>query len=746
MAVIGKIQKNSVLLLIVIGGAMLAFIFSEAMSNRGGEYEQLATGTVYGEGIDEEEYESIKESYTNRELRQVFQQNNNQPLDQKQREGAEKRGEDNAFNEVIRRDLMNREFEKIGLTVTSDELNDMMHGNHVHPWVSQMPQFMGPTGQFEKDSLFKYIDLLEEEPAEDSIRVYWEQERELWREFEQELKDTRKADKYVALIKRGVFTNSLEVQERYNSNNEVRTIRFVLQRYTDIPQDEIELTDEDLKAYYEEHKDEKQYEMQDSRDVDFIRIPVVPTQADYDSLAKKMEKVKARFEKTDMNINFMASNSDNFVENDSVEFSAGTDALTLPQNQFAPAGTYPLVADDAIQTAEIGDVIGPFSCKNGEGKDIVFIAKLTGAKKEKQAWVRHILVSIDATRTEEEAKAKADEIIAEIKEKDNFVECVEKYSQDPGSIPNGGEYKWFPEGRMVPEFNDASFNGAIGALQLVKTTYGYHIVEVLGRGERTLPKMAVITKNVKPSAATLEETEYMVMDYIYNIENYETEDDSAFWRLAEDSSFTVLNSRIWINQSYVSSMNDYKKMMRFAFGKSRLEGDLSEPILDGDAYVVAQLSNIIEEGAPKFEDVKEQMRFSALKDKQGKVYAEKMAGKQSLAQVAEQVKNGNILTAQITFGGNVIAGGGGNEPEVIGALFRDELKSGVMTTPLVGRTGVYVAILDEIKEAPEPNDLSTERAFLQDSKRGAADNQVIRALREKADVQDNRRKIEYAGR
>ena len=150
-------------------------------------------------------------------------------------------------------------------------------------------------------------------------------------------------------------------------------------------------------------------------------------------------------------------------------------------------------------------------------------------------------------------------------------------------------------------------------------------------------------------------------------------------------------------------------MMRFAFSRNALEGDISDPMLDGDNYVVAYLVNVIEEGVPEFEDVKEQMRFSALKDKQAKVYMEKMAGKKSLAEVAAITKGGNILNAQLTFGANVIAGGGGNEPEVIGSVFRDEFKVGAMSVPLQGRSGVYVIILDGITEAPEVADYSNEK-------------------------------------
>ena len=742
MALIGKIQKNSVLLLIVIGGAMLAFIFTDFMNNSGGGgFEQIPVATVYGDEIDENEYDELREVYVNREMNNAISQNQGQPLSEQQRSQTEQQAEDQAFNEAIRRVLMNTEFDKVGITCTSLELNDMLHGEHIHPWVEQVPIFRGVDGLFSRDSVRTFINNLDpdNEPDDDQARAGWLEAREQWKAFEEELKDTRKADKYVTLIQKGLFVNSLEAQEQYQANNEIRSVRFVIQRYSDIAFDEIEVTDADIQAFYDVHKDEKEYEMQESRDVDFITFPIVATEEDIADIMLDMEGLKNQFSTTEDNLGFMARNSSIDLGSDSLEFSRGTDAFAPPQ--FMGPGQYPETADDAIQEAKVGDVVGPFSAVNSQdGSTIAFMGKVTGVRTEKQAWVRHILIKIDATRGEEEAKILSDSIIAEINANDNFTQMVQEVSEDPGSLASNGEYKWFPEGRMVTEFNDASFNGAIGQLQLVKTTYGFHIVEVLGRGDRVVPKLAVVTKPVEPSENTLKYMEELVYDFIFNVNDSEL--DSAFYKMAIDSNLTVMNSRIWINQNYVTGIQKPKKIMKFAFGANALEGDISDPILDGKNYVVAYLTNKIEEGAPEFDDVKEQMRFPALKDKQAKIYMEKMSGKTSLEEVAQVVVNGQILSAQLTFGANVIAGGGGNEPEVIGKLFTN-IPEGAMTKPIQGISGVYVCILDGVTPAPETTDYTVEQDYVKQARRGSADNLVIRALREAADVEDNRRKREY---
>ena len=106
MAVIGKIQKNSLLLLIVVGLAMLAFIFTDLRGNSR-DVEQLSTATLNGDLIDEQEYEELRENYVNRSKNEYAYQ-------QKEWDNSALRiAEDNAFNELIRRSLLNHSKEAL---------------------------------------------------------------------------------------------------------------------------------------------------------------------------------------------------------------------------------------------------------------------------------------------------------------------------------------------------------------------------------------------------------------------------------------------------------------------------------------------------------------------------------------------------------------------------------------------------------------------------------------------------------
>lgn len=733
MAVIGKIQKNSLLLLIVIGLAMLAFIFTDFLKGGGNDAEQLATATLNDEPIDQELYDELREAYVNRSKNELAYQG------KEFTDNDDRIATDNAFNEVVRRTILNSEFEKLGIVCTTDELNDMIHGNHIHPWVIQIPIFNGPNG-FSKDSVRSFISRLEVEPegATDEVMQGWLESRQQWKDFEQELKNARMADKYVALIKKGVYVNKLEAADQYDALYHKKQISYVVQRYADIPEDEVTITDDEIKAYFEEHKDDPQYEQVEARDIQMIFLPIQPTQGDLEIISGQLEDLKTNFSATTNNMGFVFQNSDNSFLSDSTVFRMGAN----DQMAFnASGGSYPKSADDIIQESKPGDVIGPFMSYNSdEQRNELAIAKVVDTPTEKQAWVRHILISTGATRTEARAKTIADSLIRVIKAEDNFAALVPQVSEDPGSIDNGGEYKWFAEGVMVPEFNDASFNGEIGKLQLVKTSYGYHIVEVLGQADRITPVLAVVSKAVRPSETTIREVETRAFEFIYEVS--EMEGDSAFNKMAMDSSMDVQSTRVNLTDNNVLGLVKGERLLRFAFNSGTKEGDLSDPILDGDKYVVAIVDNVIEEGAPEFADVKQAMKIPALKEKQAEVYSAKMAGKGSLEAVATALPNGIKRSGEITFSSKSVNNGVQAEPYIIGKLFT-QINEGQVTKPIVGEDGIYVFQIENDLPAEETTDLTTTAVPMRIKRVGGSDTRVIKALREKADLVDNRKRIEY---
>ena len=183
-----------------------------------------------------------------------------------------------------------------------------------------------------------------------------------------------------------------------------------------------------------------------------------------------------------------------------LNLSMGQDHQVYLVTKHIEAESFASFIDQQIDDAKQGDVIGPFV-----HQDKVNLVKVYKTEEEEQAKVRHILISSkegDANDAENKKKLADSILYAVRRDSSKFTKLVQKYSKDPGSVANGGVYSWFPKGQMVPEFEDFSFNKRIGSSGVVRTNYGFHIIQVLGRRTGTLKKIAIVDESIMASSNT----------------------------------------------------------------------------------------------------------------------------------------------------------------------------------------------------------------------------------------------------
>ena len=725
MALIGKIREKSWLLVAVIGIAMLAFILGDFDFFQDGPREDTyGIGTVEGEKVSEEEYEQLLNNARQNIFQSKQQQNPGQQAEFTEQD--EKSARRQAWQAVVAGMLVDDELEKIGLIVDEFELENVLYGQNGYDPSQFSTQFKDSvTGEFAPDQLRQAMNQLEESSEREQI--------ERFKSIMDYVRELRITEKYSALLAAGVHSTTLEGKNEYESKKTVKNVSYVYQNFTKVPQDAIgEITEEELKAYFEEHKNDEEYKQKASRKVSYFAIPVSPGKADSARVMDILQGAKEKFKDVKNDSLFVLRYSD--VK----EFSSDSTAMARPAGPGVQGQTYPMSVANEIEAAEPGDVVGPYISRNG-----MKISKVLRFAQESTATVRHILLKASGDDEMEKAKKQADSIMQVIRSKNNFEEMVTEFSEDPGSVNNGGKYENFTEGKMVPAFNDFSFEKPIGTLGKVETNFGIHIIEVLGREATKRPVLANIVKNVEPSKSTIDDVKSIASDYIYQLDDKTSgksieEKRTVFDTFAVENGYTIRSLSLQDDNPQVNGFGDLAEgdLLRLAYEENSKEGELSSaPIRDDKRIIIAMLSDIIEEGVPAFEAVEAKIKSAVRKEKQAQYLIDQMAGRDDLEALAKEM-NAQYETEGLTFSANNVAVG--SEPQIIGTAFSG-LIDGQKSVPVKGSNGVFVLRVESTQPAEETTDYSTEITQIDSQRETTVQQRYRSALLNSAEVIDNRK-------
>lgn len=723
MALIGKIREKSWLLVLLIGLALLAFILTDYEKMMGGSGDQYGYGTIDGEMID---YRLMEKAMAN------FEQADRQQFAQQQKEYTAKDQENSqqkAFKAIVDSVVMQKEFDALGIDVSENEFNAYLYGTDGFSVLPDIAQGFTDslTGMFNKKALEQRVEQMK--TSEDA------NERALWEQSKVSLTIRRKQEKYFGLLNQGVYVSKLEAKDEYLAQKEVKSISFVMKRFSEIKDEEIKVTDEALQAYFEEHKNDKKYEIKiPSREVKYFNLDVTPSHSDSVAFNKLIKSLRTQFETTKNDSTFILANSDMRF------YTTGAFATAVPMNHEKANNfmSYPLEMDTVFKTASVGQIVGPYS-----NRGVEFISKVIGFTPAKIK-ARHILLRT-GEGIDEAAKDKQADSILKLINKDNFVDFVNQFSED-GSKSSGGDLGEFMEADMVAPFANFCVTEPIGKIGKVKSQFGIHIVEVLERSNERFPKLASIQKTLKASQNTIDDKNAEVNDMLYDIdaklsqiegikEKMEMFDSLAAkgGYFARNMNLNEKNLRLYgLNTEYAEN-----KILELAFGTKAKVGDVYPmPIKDGERYLIAMLTSIKEEGMPTFENIETILRADYIKDEKAKKLMARMAGEKNLDKLAAKVGVPN-QKADVTFANPQITGGG-YDPEVVGALFSG-LKDGSTTLPIVGKTGVYVVKILKTTKAPATTNYKVEQEQMLAAAIGNVQNDAMAALTEKLNVLDNRR-------
>ena len=336
------------------------------------------------------------------------------------------------------------------------------------------------------------------------------------------------------------------------------------------------------------------------------------------------------------------------------------------------------------------------------------------------------------TRTEDEAKKFADSLLAELKsDLKKFPDFVEKFSSDKGSIENKGEYDFHAYNTMVPEFNDFEFEGKVGDLGVVKTIFGFHVMEVLGQTEKKRAlKLATLARKIEPSEKTIDGVFNSASQFELDLKSkdFETASTDSKYAARPVDGVKELDENI-------PGIGSQRSIVRWAFEEDRKAGDFKRFSLPGKGYVVVSLKAINKKGLSSVEQASAKVLPILRNKKKAEMIKSKITDSSSLDAVSKS-QNQSIRTASAVNMKNSTLSGAGKEPLVIGNAFA--LNEGETSGLIDGNKGVYIVSVTKKEAAPTLENYQSILNRLGNRAKGGSVSKSYKALEDKAEIEDNR--------
>ncbi len=691
MAAIGKIREQSTLLLIVIGGAMVAFVLGDIFSNRGTGGTDRYIGEVYGEEINLVDYEKRVEA----------QKQSMASIGQPVSTSADQQIRNQVWNNMIQEKVMYNEMNKLGLRLGQDEFDDIRFGENIRSEFANDQNFKDPeTGQFDPKLVQNYFSFLQQQ-----YPLFYENQVN-------RIVNERLYDKYNTMIKKGLYVNTLEAKDEYYRQEQKASFNYVAREFTAVPDSTVEVSDSELKAYYKKHEDDTRFDREAAATVKYVVFDVEPKPEDEEAIKADLAALKGDFKN--------AKNDSLFVLKYSKSRNAAKTELDTKNNPELEA---------MVAGAVEGDIVGPYKVGTNYA-----IAKITKNGKEEQATARHILLSNQTEPDMEVLKARADSIKKVIQQKDNFEEMVTAFSEDPGSVQNGGKYEWFDRKTMVEPFTEAAFDKPLNSINIVETTYGIHIVQPLELRDADVLEALVVDDPIVPSNQTFNEAYDQANEF-----SIAAGDKEGFTALAKEKGLEVKEGKELSTQTRnLPGLVNSVEAIRWAHNTEKTKvGQVSPPFEFDRKVAVVLLEKRRKGGKASFEDAKEEIKPDVIREKKVEMFKKEMDGK-TIDQITADLGLSSKLASNISEKRPSLPGGA-SEPYLIGYAL--SMQPDAVSPPLEGNRGVYVIKLVSKSEVEPREDYATYREELGGNKENAVktySSGVYKALKEQAKVKDDR--------
>jgi peptidyl-prolyl cis-trans isomerase D len=700
--------KAGALISIIIGLALLAFIVNPDTigTARNIFSSRNDVAKIGGHTISYEEFSSAIDRNTNiNKLMYWLLAGQEAPSG----EQASENMRELAWNDMIKKYVLEPEYAKAGLSVSDEELTDLMTGENLSPVVKSF--FADPqTGLVNRNII---ANILQQVEVSNEWKVFWIS-------MEDQVRDQQLVTRMSELSSKSDYSNSLDVNRMVESSKTNFEFGYVLKDYNSVPDSLIVVANSDLKKYYEAHKYE--YKQARARDMEYIVFNITPSANDFERTRNIVERIAEQMATKEVSelSSFVTLNSEKPFD-----------------DKYYKRGEFPQEIDSLVSKGKTGDMFPYYQIG-----DTYYVSRISNMRMlPDSVKAQHILLNTANITSKEAADSivkLADSIIKRLEGGAKFAEFAQEFSSDKGANLQGGDLGWFSFSQMVRPFSDSCFYGKKGKYMKVGTQFGLHIVQVTD------------TKNIseKIQLATVQETATPGRETYSQFHNRANSIVTAadgtlagFRKAAQEAGVQTLKEyNVQLGVKKIASLSEIGELVRWLYDAE--EGDVSGVIEvnDKSASVVAALTRIKPAGIAPFEQVRADVEVKTRREKKAAKLNDDLTkaleGAATIDEVASKTGGRAVsVSSPVNFTVPYISGLMLPEPKLVGAVTATK-ETNKLSKPVVGENGVFVYTVTNI--AANPQAITEEMARMRLTSAATGQASFYPALMDKAKVEDNR--------
>lgn len=708
MATLQKIRSKGPLLVIVIGLALFAFIAGDAWKVLQPHQGKQDVGEVNGEVLSAQDYQKMVD-----ELSEVIKLTNGlNALTEDQLNNVK----DQVWQSYVNNKLIAEQAEKLGLKVTDAEIQSIIDQG-THPLLMQTPFRNPQTGMFDKDMLKKFlVDYANLNASQMPAQYveYYQKMGAFWQFVEKTLAQSTLAEKYQNLVTKSLISNPVAAEDAFNSRTEQSDLLLAGVPYSSINDSTVQVSDSEIKDRYNEKKEQFK-QLVETRDIRYIDVKVVPSDADRKAVEKEVTEYSNQLASTTADFGTFVRSTGSSVNYSDVPVSKSV---------------FPADVASRLDSTNVNEVYGPYYNQTDDSFNAFKLLAKVSSPDSIQ--FRQIQVYAD---TEEKTKTLADSIYNALKGGADFAAVAKIYGQT-------GEATWVNaqswEGSELDadnsKFINTLLNQPVNELANLNMGQANLILQVMNKKSmQTKYKVAVVKREVEFSKETYNAAYNKFSQFVAQ----NTTIDSMV-KNAEESGYTLMpRTDLSSAEHYVGGVRSTREALKWIFAAKPGEVSPLYECGENDHLMVVALDKIHEAGYRDINSVAEMLRAEIRRDKKAEKIMEEMKKYNSIAQVKGMKDAVSDSVKHVTFSAPAYISVTRSSEPVIGAVAAKTAANKV-SAPIKGNGGVYMIQVYAKEKGSEKFDAKQEETTLTNMAVRIAGNQLINDLYQKAKVADQR--------